>query len=155
MQLIRLLPPSSNSDWQLTCATRKILPRNIHDIHSAFCFRDLGHERRTFPHVHDIHDVQPESSLSCSKEFPQAVKPIRSGTTGVASPKTGLYSIVKDPIPFHPNDRKNGARWGPRKSHCRLGGWTSHLKRGCNSLILRIWHTLQAKSALAQHLLSS
>jgi hypothetical protein len=57
----------------------KILPRNvhspqqqqkaavagdpIHDVQQRFYFIGLGHERCTFPHVHDVHDVHPRRAV--------------------------------------------------------------------------------------------
>ena len=63
---------------------------NVHDIQATFVFRSLGHERRTFPHVHDIHDVhdihccRPKTLLlwkftfAASKILPQEVHQVHS-----------------------------------------------------------------------------
>jgi hypothetical protein len=37
---------------------RRLPGTPIHDVQPSFCFMGLGHEHVTFPHVHDVHDVQ-------------------------------------------------------------------------------------------------
>jgi hypothetical protein len=77
-------------------ADSKILPHNVHDIQEPFRFRGLGHERRNFSYVHDIHDIHPKQplvtgfGLGCQGALPAK----RDGLTALNLPKKALDLVV-------------------------------------------------------------
>jgi hypothetical protein len=68
----------------------KIPRHNVHDVHSRFCFRGLGHEHATFPHVHDVHDVHASDGYLVVKEL----IPLPRWAGGQAALKTVCYSLL-------------------------------------------------------------
>ena len=44
-------------------------PYNVHDVQATFSFSGIRHERCTFPHVHDVHDVHPSDAYSVVKDL--------------------------------------------------------------------------------------
>ena len=50
---------------------------NVHDVQQPFCFKGLGHERCTFPHVHDVHNVHASRRVqqaALSKKQPRIAR---------------------------------------------------------------------------------
>jgi hypothetical protein len=52
------LPKYPDTTYIQPATAKAGLPDPIHDVQPSFCFMGLGHEHVTFPHVHDVHDVQ-------------------------------------------------------------------------------------------------
>jgi hypothetical protein len=66
------------------------LPYNVHDIQEPSGFSSLGHERRTFPHVHDIHDVHDMKSANSG-----FCVPVQSSLSKSAARQTGRTHLIR------------------------------------------------------------